>query len=63
MVSSGPSVVFTNVINPRAEFEKKDQFKSTIIKKGVTLGANSTITVVLRYILCFCWSWSYCYKR
>lgn len=42
-VFCGPSVVFTNVINPRSEFEKKDQFKKTFIENGVTLGANSTI--------------------
>lgn len=39
----GPSVVFTNVINPRAFIERKTEFKPTIIKKGATLGANSTI--------------------
>lgn len=42
-VFCGPSVVFTNVINPRSEFEKKNQFKKTIIKKGASIGANSTI--------------------
>ena len=42
-VFCGPSVVFTNVINPRSEFDKKNQFKKTIIKKGVSIGANSTI--------------------
>jgi UDP-2-acetamido-3-amino-2,3-dideoxy-glucuronate N-acetyltransferase len=39
----GPSVVFTNVINPRAFIERKAEFKPTIVKKGATLGANSTI--------------------
>ncbi len=39
----GPNCVFTNVINPRAEFEKKDQFQKTILKRGATVGANSTI--------------------
>ncbi len=39
----GPSVVFTNVINPRAFVERKDQFRPTLIEKGVSLGANSTI--------------------
>lgn len=39
----GPSVVFTNVINPRSFIERKSEFKSTIIRKGVTLGANATI--------------------
>ena len=39
----GPSVVFTNVINPRAFIERKNEFKKTIIKKGVSIGANATI--------------------
>ena len=39
----GPSVVFTNVINPRAAVERKHEFKSTIVKEGATVGANATI--------------------
>ena len=39
----GPSVVFTNVINPRAFIERKDEFRPTIIKKGASIGANATI--------------------
>ena len=39
----GPSVVFTNVINPRAFIDRKDEFLSTLIKKGSTIGANATI--------------------
>ena len=39
----GPSVVFTNVINPRSTISRKHQFKSTIVKKGATIGANATI--------------------
>lgn len=39
----GPSMVFTNVINPRAFIERKDEFKTTLIKKGATIGANSTV--------------------
>jgi UDP-2-acetamido-3-amino-2,3-dideoxy-glucuronate N-acetyltransferase len=39
----GPSVVFTNVINPRSCVERKHEFKKTIIKKGASIGANSTI--------------------
>ena len=39
----GPSAVFTNVINPRAFIERKDQFRQTIVKKGATIGANATI--------------------
>lgn len=39
----GPSMVFTNVINPRAFIERKAEFKQTLIKKGATIGANATI--------------------
>lgn len=39
----GPSVVFTNVINPRSFIERKAEFKSTIVEHGATLGANATI--------------------
>lgn len=39
----GPSMVFTNVINPRSGIDKKDEFKSTLVKKGATIGANATI--------------------
>ncbi|NMC56724.1 MAG: N-acetyltransferase [Eubacteriaceae bacterium] len=39
----GPSCVFTNVINPRAFVERKDEYKQTLIKKGASLGANCTI--------------------
>ena len=39
----GPSCVFTNVINPRSFIERKDEFKTTLIKKGATIGANATI--------------------
>ena len=42
-VFCGPSVVFTNVINPRAFIERKAEYKPTLIKRGATLGANSTI--------------------
>lgn len=42
-VFCGPSCVFTNVYNPRAFIERKNEFRNTLIKKGVTLGANSTI--------------------
>lgn len=42
-VFCGPNVVFTNVINPRSNFERKNEFKKTLIQKGATLGANSTI--------------------
>ena len=42
-VFCGPSCVFTNVNNPRSEIERKDEFKKTYIRKGVTIGANATI--------------------
>lgn len=42
-VFCGPSMVFTNVYNPRSLIERKDQYKDTIVKKGATLGANCTI--------------------
>lgn len=42
-VFCGPSVVFTNVINPRAFIERKHEYKKTIIEKGATIGANATI--------------------
>lgn len=42
-VFCGPSCVFTNVHNPRAEVERKDEFRETRVKRGVTIGANATI--------------------
>lgn len=39
----GPSMVFTNVINPRAAINRRDQYLPTIVKKGATIGANATI--------------------
>ena len=39
----GPSMVFTNVINPRSSVIRKDEFQSTIVKKGASIGANATI--------------------
>lgn len=42
-VFCGPSMVFTNVVNPRSLIERKDEFKNTLIKKGASLGANCTI--------------------
>lgn len=42
-VFCGPSMVFTNVINPRAFIERKEEFKRTLVRRGATLGANSTI--------------------
>jgi UDP-2-acetamido-3-amino-2,3-dideoxy-glucuronate N-acetyltransferase len=42
-VFCGPSVVFTNVLNPRAYIERKHEFRRTLVRRGATLGANSTI--------------------
>lgn len=42
-VFCGPSAVFTNVINPRAFIERKDEFKKTLVKEGACIGANATI--------------------
>ena len=42
-VFCGPSVVFTNVLNPRSHIERKDEYMRTEVKKGATLGANATI--------------------
>ncbi len=39
----GPSMVFSNVINPRAFIERKDEFKKTLIKKGASIGSNATV--------------------
>ena len=42
-VFCGPSVVFTNVKNPRSTIQRKNEYKDTLVKKGASLGANSTI--------------------
>lgn len=42
-VFCGPSMVFTNVYNPRALIERKDEYRDTLVKKGASLGANCTI--------------------
>lgn len=42
-VFCGPSMVFTNVYNPRALVERKDEYRTTLVKTGAALGANSTI--------------------
>jgi UDP-2-acetamido-3-amino-2,3-dideoxy-glucuronate N-acetyltransferase len=51
-VFCGPSMVFTNIYNPRAGIRKMDQVRPTLVKKGATIGANSTIvcgTTIGRY--------------
>lgn len=42
-VFCGPSCVFTNVNNPRAEIERKSEYRTTLVKRGTTIGANATI--------------------
>ena len=42
-VFCGPSMVFTNVNNPRALIDRKDEYRNTLVQKGATLGANCTI--------------------
>lgn len=39
----GPSMVFTNVINPRSFLERKNEFRTTLVKKGASIGANATV--------------------
>lgn len=50
----GPSMVFTNVINPRSHVSRKDEYKQTLVRRGASIGANATIvcgTTLGRY--CF----------
>jgi UDP-2-acetamido-3-amino-2,3-dideoxy-glucuronate N-acetyltransferase len=42
-VFCGPSMVFTNVYNPRSAVSRKDEYRDTLVKRGVTLGANCTV--------------------
>jgi UDP-2-acetamido-3-amino-2,3-dideoxy-glucuronate N-acetyltransferase len=42
-VFCGPSMVFTNVINPRSHVSRKDEYRQTLVKRGASLGANSTV--------------------
>ena len=42
-VFCGPSMVFTNVVNPRSEVVRKDEYKRTLVRRGASLGANSTV--------------------
>ena len=39
----GPSMVFTNVINPRSAITRKDEYRKTIVRKGASIGANATV--------------------
>ncbi|MCZ6698424.1 MAG: acyltransferase [Planctomycetota bacterium] len=42
-VFCGPSMVFTNVINPRCEVPRRDEFQKTLVRRGATIGANATV--------------------
>jgi UDP-2-acetamido-3-amino-2,3-dideoxy-glucuronate N-acetyltransferase len=42
-VFCGPSMVFTNVINPRSAVSRKDEYRKTLVKRGATIGANATV--------------------
>lgn len=42
-VFCGPSMVFTNVINPRSHVPRKDEYRRTLVKRGASIGANATI--------------------
>lgn len=42
-VFCGPSMVFTNVVNPRSHVVRRDEYKETLVRKGASLGANSTV--------------------
>ena len=42
-VFCGPSMVFTNVVNPRSHVSRKDEYRETLVKRGASLGANTTI--------------------
>ena len=51
-VFCGPSCVFTNVLNPRSEVERKSEFRKTLVRRGATIGANATVicgTTIGRY--------------
>jgi UDP-2-acetamido-3-amino-2,3-dideoxy-glucuronate N-acetyltransferase len=47
-VFCGPSMVFTNVLNPRSYVPRKDEYRDTLVKRGATLGANCTIVCGVR---------------
>ena len=42
-VFCGPSMVFTNVVNPRAAVSRKDEYQRTVVRRGATIGANATV--------------------
>src|SRR5256885_8411583 len=42
-VFCGPSMVFTNVVNPRSHIVRKDEYRTTLVKRGASIGANATV--------------------
>ena len=42
-VFCGPSIVFTNVVNPRSHVSRKDEYRTTLVKRGASIGANATV--------------------
>jgi len=42
-VFCGPSMVFTNVVNPRSEVVRRDEYKTTLVRRGASIGANATV--------------------
>jgi UDP-2-acetamido-3-amino-2,3-dideoxy-glucuronate N-acetyltransferase len=42
-VFCGPSMVFTNVVNPRSEVVRKDEYRTTLVRRGASIGANATV--------------------
>jgi UDP-2-acetamido-3-amino-2,3-dideoxy-glucuronate N-acetyltransferase len=53
-VFCGPSMVFTNVVNPRSHVSRKDEYRRTLVERGATIGANATVvcgTRIGRYAL------------
>ena len=53
-VFCGPSMVFTNVVNPRAFVDRRHEFQETRVRKGASLGANSTIVCGVEIWACRC---------
>ena len=42
-VFCGPSMVFTNVVNPRSQVSRKDEYRTTLVRRGASIGANATV--------------------
>jgi UDP-2-acetamido-3-amino-2,3-dideoxy-glucuronate N-acetyltransferase len=42
-VFCGPSMVFTNVVNPRSHVSRKDEYRRTLVRRGASIGANATV--------------------